>query len=68
MRHRNKLIDAACRLFVCRVCRTKTGWTHQNWCDIADNVKPDCGDCIYSGANKKVCKHPALKRKKREAL
>ena len=33
-------IAAQCALFACRVCRTKTGWPHQVWCDAADALRP----------------------------
>lgn len=55
-------IAAQCALFACRVCRTKTGWPHQVWCDAADALRPLCADCRYWNETDAVCKHPAVKR------
>ena len=53
------IIRSACELFACRVCRTKTGWPHQKWCELCDLVRPDCGDCRYWNVGKNKCGHPA---------
>ncbi|MBO4217481.1 MAG: hypothetical protein J5940_06025 [Clostridia bacterium] len=54
-----KTIRAACPLFACRICRTKTGWKHQSWCSLNGVVKPGCLDCCYRGQAEKTCIHPA---------
>ena len=58
------IISAACPLFVCKACRTKTGWAHQRWCS-AGGETPGCGECLYRGVGQQKCKHPILKRKER---
>ena len=63
MRYRIKNIHTGCALFASKYCRTKTGWPHQRWCDIADKTMTDCDDCVYYKINKKECKHPILKEK-----
>ena len=60
------MIDADCPRYVCRCCRTKTGWPHQIGCEQASVTKPDCGDCRYWNKKKNRCDHPAA-RKEREA-
>ena len=55
-------IKAACAMFVCRMCRTKTGWKHQPWCALLALKKPTCKDCRYWSADRQVCAHPAAKR------
>lgn len=54
------VIRAACALFACLVCRTKTGWRHQIWCSACGVEKPDCVDCLYW--SKHTCKHPAKRK------
>ena len=54
------VIRAACVLYACRVCRTKTGWQHQIWCSACGIETPDCADCIYW--NKHTCRHPARRK------
>ena len=56
------VIRARCPLFACRVCRTKTGWPHQKWCDQKLAADPDCGGCVYWSRKKERCDHPAMRR------
>ena len=56
------LIAAACELYACRVCRTKTGWPHQKWCEMKLVTNPDCGDCRYWSEKKGKCDHPAVRK------
>ena len=67
MKDDRRRIAALCPLFVCRLCRTKTGWAHQGWCAAADSISPDCADCLYRAANGS-CAHPTEKRKERRAI
>ena len=60
------LIRCACPLYVCRGCRTKTGWRHQCWCDMADKSEPGCAECRYYDADCGRCNHPAEERRRRE--
>ncbi len=55
-------IEAACTLFACRMCRTKTGWAHQRWCELSGLKSPTCRDCRYWSAQKAVCVHPAQRK------
>ena len=59
MAETDNLIRAECPLYVCRVCRTKTGWPHQCWCCQAQVTNPDCEECRYYDRNKTECVHPA---------
>ncbi len=69
MENERPRIEAKCPLFACRVCRTKTGWPHQSWCDAAELVQPGCEGCYYWGEAKNVCEHPARRsRRKRGAV
>ena len=54
-------ISSRCEDFVCRVCRTKTGWPHQKWCS-SENTEPGCSDCLYAAKNGTVCKHPQRRK------
>ncbi|MBQ7699513.1 MAG: hypothetical protein IJT49_04125 [Clostridia bacterium] len=71
MSKKSKRISSKCPLFVCRECRTKTGWRHQKWCLFADPSVSDCTGCLYfvqRPADKSVCVHPRMKeRGKNEA-
>ena len=58
------LIAADCPRFVCRICRTKTGWPHQIGCELACLTAPDCADCRYWSAKKDRCEHPAVRRER----
>ena len=53
-------MEARCDLYACRVCRTKTGWPHQPWCELSQVTEPDCADCRYWGGKK--CRHPARRK------
>lgn len=53
------IIRCSCPLFACRVCRTKTGWWHQSWCERADVKEPGCAECYYYDADCDRCRHPA---------
>lgn len=33
-------IRGSCSRFVCRYCRTKYGWQHQDWCDYFGRTDP----------------------------
>ncbi|MCR5137317.1 MAG: hypothetical protein K6C12_09495 [Oscillospiraceae bacterium] len=55
------IIRCACPLFACRICRTKTGWPHQLWCEISGVTEPGCTDCRYHNPEKSACAHPARK-------
>ncbi|MBQ7460430.1 MAG: hypothetical protein IJS72_03565 [Oscillospiraceae bacterium] len=55
-------ITAGCELYVCRECRTKTGWPHQRWCTLRGLTEPDCGECRYYGREKRICVHPAARK------
>ncbi|MBR0231505.1 MAG: hypothetical protein IJQ53_04695 [Clostridia bacterium] len=58
-----KNIKSECRLFACRLCRTKTGWPHQHWCANAEKTAPGCMDCHYYDESKSECAHPIMRRK-----
>ena len=64
---KRKQIAAKCQLYACRICRTKTGWPHQPWCEAGDGIKPGCEDCIYYYAKIQKCVHPVIKAKERIA-
>ena len=68
MRYQTKTSDAvirgSCPLFVCRCCRTKFGWTHQEWCEVGDLTEPTCTDCRYYSEHHQKCVHPIIKRKR----
>ena len=57
-------IAAGCPRYVCRLCRTKTGWPHQIGCELACLTAPDCADCRYWSAKKDRCEHPAVRRER----
>jgi len=52
------VIRACCEFYACRVCRTKTGWPHQKWCELRSVAAPDCADCRYWEAEAGACEHP----------
>lgn len=54
-------IRGSCSLFVCRLCRTKFGWEHQEWCDNYSLTEPACRDCRYNSARSGKCLHPIKK-------
>ena len=60
------IIRGSCSLFVCRCCRTKYGWEHQDWCDAALLTEPTCKDCRYYSKKRDECIHPIHKREGRE--
>ena len=60
MEEREGVIRAACPLYACRVCRTKTGWPHQCWCKSAALTAPGCDACCYFKQNR--CAHPARRK------
>ena len=62
MKRAEPRIDAACTLFACRMCRTKTGWKHQRWCELAAVCEPSCRDCRYWSAKRAICEHPAQRK------
>lgn len=55
-------IAASCPLFVCRSCRTKTGWRHQRWCEHTELLTPGCADCRYWEAKRERCGHPSRRK------
>lgn len=57
------VIRARCSRFACCVCRTKTGWPHQPWCELGEEACPGCEDCRYFDRTKARCMHPACKRR-----
>ena len=57
-------IDARCPRFVCRICRTKTGWPHQLGCEMWLVTAPECADCRYWSAKKSLCDHPAARKER----
>lgn len=66
MKKRHTVIRGSCPLFVCRYCRTKFGRQHQEWCEILEQTEPVCGDCSYFIQPENECRHPALKRERRD--
>ena len=54
-------IRGSCSLFVCRCCRTKFGWKHQDWCEIGFATEPVCTDCRYFNERCQKCVHPIKK-------
>ena len=56
------VIRTTCALFACRVCRTKTNWPHQPWCELAGRTLPRCEDCRYYDRPKGRCIHPARRK------
>ena len=58
------LILSTCPRFACRVCRTKTGWSHQPWCELSWVTEPDCTDCRYWNKKKDLCEHPTARRER----
>lgn len=52
------VIQTKCPDFVCRLCRTKTGWPHQRWCSYRKRTTPECQDCRYYDRRKDQCLHP----------
>ena len=62
------IIHGSCSRFVCRYCRTKFGWRHQVWCEIAGRTEPLCQDCGYYHPSSEECRHPAIKQERRELL
>ena len=63
-RIRRPLIDALCPRYVCRLCRTKTGWPHQLGCELAQVTEPECADCRYWNMKNQRCDHPAARRER----
>lgn len=61
------VIAARCQRFACRLCRTKTGWPHQRWCELTFLTQPDCADCRYWSEKKHACDHPAARRERGRA-
>lgn len=59
MEEADRVIRARCPWFACCVCRTKTSWPHQLWCDTAPVSRPACEDYRYFGPSKFKCLHPA---------
>lgn len=55
-------IFAECKLFVCRICHTKTGHPHQRWCIMHTTGKSGCEDCVYWREAEKKCRHPYRKK------
>ena len=55
-------IRCACMLYACRVCRTKTGWRHQRWCELAGLTVPGCGECRYHDERRDACAHPSRRK------
>ena len=68
MRYQTKasdnIIRGNCSLFVCRCCRTKFGWNHQNWCSLNSVIESVCTDCRYYDEKNQKCIHPIKKDKK----
>ena len=56
------IIHSGCPLYSCRVCRTKTGWPHQVWCELRPMTVPGCAECRYRSARDDSCVHPALRK------
>ena len=54
------VIRAACALFACAACRTKTGSRHQVWCSAGGVAEPDCENCVYW--KERICRHPARRK------
>ena len=61
MDEKENCIRAACPLFACRLCRTKTGWPHQRWCACRELTGPGCAGCRYHDPKRDECVHPARK-------
>ena len=61
MNGKQKTIAASCSFFVCKECRTKSGYRHQVWCRLKDHSCPECSECIYMIASDKRCTHSARK-------
>lgn len=55
-------IRSGCPLYSCRVCRTKTGWPHQVWCELKLLTVPGCTDCRYHDPLHGSCVHPAMRK------
>lgn len=64
LRPERKRINARCDRYACLVCRTKTGWPHQVWCEMARVTEPECTDCRYWSAKKSLCDHPVTRRER----
>ena len=62
MKNKQACIEAICRHFVCKECRTKVGWPHQRWCSGVDRMRCACADCLYYNEKRGMCVHPILKR------
>lgn len=56
------IIHSGCPLYSCRVCRTKTGWPHQIWCELKLQTAPGCTDCRYFDLRSGACIHPAVRK------
>ena len=56
------IIHSGCPLYSCRVCRTKTGWRHQPWCELKELTVPGCTECRYHDIAGGSCVHPAMKK------
>ena len=62
MDNERPLIGARCPRYVCRLCRTKTGWPHQPGCALALLTNPVCADCRFWNEKKNRCNHPAARK------
>ena len=51
------IIRSGCPLYSCRVCRTKTGWPHQVWCELRPMT-----DCRYRSITDGSCIHPVMRK------
>lgn len=58
---REDVIRGPCARYACRVCRTKTSWPHQCWCEKRELTEPECADCRYHDGERDACIHPARK-------
>ena len=56
------IIRSNCPLYICCVCRTKTGWRHQVWCELKGFTMPGCGECRYRSARDFSCTHPVIRK------
>lgn len=60
-------LASPCALFACWVCRTKTGWPHQRWCELIERTEPRCADCRYWSEKRGECRHPSRNEIQKEA-
>lgn len=56
------IIRSGCPLYSCRVCRTKTAWPHQVWCELKYRTVPGCTDCRYRSITDGSCIHPVMRK------